>query len=181
MIDRRVKLKRSKSTADNCHRNGEMFEQLAALALQKSGFERVCNLNQEMQIHFTFADLLACRNEVWYAVTVKGRHKFEHCGKLNDRYKIPDMEKKAGVAIAEIRQVKGIEVAPAFAAVVIEGGCYSVYFDLLEKTRRKNAIGMKEQEKNEYECLVRNEPHGLPIVRNTYTPIAAGEWSEEGD
>jgi Holliday junction resolvase-like predicted endonuclease len=139
------KIRQSAATAATCQRNGAMFEDLAAMALDCAGFKGICNLNETVRRHFPFADLLAEENGVWYAISVKGRHKIMLTGKVNNRYKL-DMT-KAQIALAELRSM-GYECVPAWVAIEIENERFNAYFGRLQDSLRKNGIGMNESEED---------------------------------
>jgi Holliday junction resolvase-like predicted endonuclease len=139
----------------NNRNTGRAAEQLAADAFERAEY-KVLNLN-DMRCNFRFADLVAEKDGKWYAVSVKGRHRIMANGVVNTGYKLK--RKDAAVAVDEIRRLAGLHCIPAFAAVEFDGDAYSVYFDLLERSPRKNRIGMKESERGLYQCLVYKEPH----------------------
>lgn len=151
---------------ENCKNTGNVAEDLAADALLRRGFRDVVNLNVVIRQHFPFADLLAEENGIWYAVSVKGRNRITSKGEVNTGYKVKRSD--ASLAIDEIRRFRGIDCVPAFAAVEFDGDRYSVYFDRLERSPRKNRIGMKESERANYHCLVQNEFHHRLIRPNEY-------------
>ncbi|MGD1095519.1 MAG: hypothetical protein ABSB35_26430 [Bryobacteraceae bacterium] len=160
------KVTRTSATAENCKTTGIFAEKLAADALRNAGYSNVENLNDEIR-HFPFADLLAEKDGIWYAVSVKGRHRLQRNGKVNTGYKLQRSD--AELAIKKIGKKKGVECEPAFAAVEFDGDRYSVYFDLIDKSLRKNRIGMKDSERAAYQCLVCNQLHHLPIRPNEYS------------
>jgi Holliday junction resolvase-like predicted endonuclease len=161
MAKQHRKLIMTAATVENCKNTGDTAEQLAAKALTKAGFSNVVNLNVEIRRNFPFADLLAERDGISYAVSVKGRTRITSDGKVNTGYKVKRSD--AVLAVREIRRVKNVECLPAFAAVEFDGDKHSIYFDLLERSTRKNRIGMKESERASYECLVHKELHNLTI------------------
>lgn len=161
-------IRRTSQTAAICRWNGGVFEELAASALEQAGFTDICNLNHEVKTHFPYADILAKEDGVWYAISVKGRHKIMLTGRMNNRYKL-DMS-KAERAVNELRTL-GYECVPAWAAVEINGDLHTVFFGRMHDSARKNGIGMNESEKAAYRRLVADTPHNRRVWRNVYEPL----------
>lgn len=143
-----------------------MCEDLAACALEYAGFTNISNLNLTYRRHFPFADLLARENGVWYAISVKGRHRIMASGQINNRYKLNF--RKADLAVAELRDNR-IEAVPAWIAVEIDADTYTAYFGRLQDSLRENGIGMNEWEKARHRCLAKNRAHGrFSLQKNQY-------------
>jgi Holliday junction resolvase-like predicted endonuclease len=158
-------VQRSSLTASTCRHLGDHGEELAAFAFEKHGIH-CSNLNKRLRKNFPFADLLLEKNGVFYAAAVKTRHRVMHNGRVNTRYKLNCT--KSQQAVDKLRAVMGIEAVPAFITVEINGDEHSVYFGMLEDTVRTNGVGMREQERTRYVCLVQDAPHGRLLPRCRY-------------
>ncbi len=170
---------------DNSKNTGNVGEELATSVLELAGF-RVVDLNKTIRRNFKFADLLAERKGMWYAVSVRSRHKYTNDGAVKNCYKLKT--DKIAEALEEIRQIMRIDALPAFVAIEFDRETYNAYFGIVSEQTRRNGIGMRENERAKYECLGENRPHHREVEPNEYIRIAdiasrscSGAESPSGD
>ena len=77
-----------KGTALRAKELGTLGESIAPLYLERAGFTSIRNLN-DIKTNYPYADVVATRNGITYAISIKTRNKYEaRTGKLNARYKL---------------------------------------------------------------------------------------------
>jgi len=157
----------NKQTALRAKELGRIGETIAPRYLERAGFERVSDLNEDERQNHPFFDALASRNGVTYAISIKTRNKFEaRSGNLNSRYKLFKRDR-----IEQVRQaVEKLSAVPAWLAIQVDGETASIYFGTWDQLADKTGIPMLPDAIQRYECLANHEPHGLDIehLKNTY-------------
>lgn len=156
-----------RDTARRAKTLGALGESLAPSYLKRAGFTSIRDLNEGRRNH-PFADFMATRRGITYIISVKTRNKYQaRSGSLNDRYKLhggAPHEKLIARLCAKHKAVA------AWMAIQIDGDRFSAYFGTVEQLGGNTGIPMLEDRLPEYECLAKDELHGLETahLRNTY-------------
>ena len=125
---------------------GRLGEKLAKLNLQRVGFTRIRNLNEE-NLNNCFADIYAVKDKQAYIISVKARNKFENNGNLNSRYKLG----KDCYPHAELAEAKHKAKAAWIAiAIDVKTLTYDAYFGLLSELGNSTGISMSSKATSEY-------------------------------
>jgi Holliday junction resolvase-like predicted endonuclease len=155
----------NKQTALRAKELGALGEAMAPFYLGRAGFTDLLDLNK-LRRNFPFADAVATRAGITYAISVKTRNKFEaRTGNLNARYKLG--KKCEAMAAYATKQTRAV---PAWLAIQVDGDLVSVYFGTLEILKGGTGIIMTPDMLDQYECLARDELHGCRVdhLKNTY-------------
>lgn len=159
----------NKLTAARSRNLGNLGEQWAAALLERNGFTNVENFNNRRKNH-AYADIYAERNGERYVISVKTRNKLKVGGDLNDSYNLSSSGNhyKLSEAAKNAWQAKA-----AWVAICVEEAVFSAYFGLLDDLNRKNTIPMTEVAISSYQCLAKNESHGLDYskIKNIYDDV----------
>jgi len=155
----------NKQTALRAKELGALGEAMAPHYLCRAGFTDLIDLNL-MRRNFPFADVVATRAGISYAISVKTRNKYEaRTGNLNARYKLG---KKCEAMAAYA--TKHTEAVPAWLAIQVDGNLLSIYFGTLAMLQGGTGICMTPDMLDQYECLAKEEAHGCRVehLKNTY-------------
>ena len=165
-------LVQNKATAARSHNLGDIGEQWAEVILSRNGFTNIENLNNKRKNH-GYADIYAEKDGKRYVISVKTRNKMRASSKKrpkatpNDSYNLSSLGNHYALAklAEEARQAKA-----AWIAITVETAVFNVYFGLLTDLNGKNNISMTERATSKYQCLAKNEPHGLDYsqIENVY-------------
>ena len=143
----------------------------AEALLARNGFMNVQSLNAEQANH-SYADIYAEKDGERYVISVKTRNKLQASGTLNGSYNLSSLGNHYELAgLAEnARQAKA-----AWIAISVEETVFNAYFGLLADLNGKNGIPMTEAALSTYQCLAKNEPHGLDYseIKNVYEDVSA--------
>ncbi len=160
----------NKATAARSHKLGKIGEQWAEALLARNGFTNVQSLNAERSNH-SYADIYAEKDGGRYVISVKTRNKLQVSGALNGSYNLSSLGNHYDLAVLaeNARQAKA-----AWIAIAVEERVFSAYFGLLADLNGKNGIPMTEDATSDYQCLAKNEPHGLDYsqIKNVYEDAA---------
>jgi Holliday junction resolvase-like predicted endonuclease len=155
----------NKHTALRAKELGALGEAMAPHYLKVAGFMDLVDLNL-MRRNYPFADVVATRAGITYAISVKTRNKYEaRTGNLNARYKLG--KKCEAMAAYATKKTKAV---PAWLAIQVEGDRVSVYFGTLEMLQGGTGICMTPDMLDQYECLAKDDLHGYRVehLKNTY-------------
>jgi len=143
---------------------GALGELLAIKALVDNGFNKIRNLNDHKK-NYPYADLRAERGKEKYVISVKARNRYQNNSRLNNRYKLG-----SGYAAKAEKAELQFNAKAAWMAISIFDDVYSVYFGTLSSLSGKTGIPMDKSNLEEYECLVKEERHGLDFspYKNVY-------------
>lgn len=154
------------------HRLGMLGEGLAEEALLKNGFINVLNANKAIQPNFRFADILAEKDGMQYAISVKARNKYQFrlnpngTKRLNDRYKLG--AKCHGLA-SEVCTQFGTVAAWVVVSVDADEGVYDAYFGLLSELNGNLGVPMSKSARKSHKCLAEHEPYDCEDeIKNEY-------------
>ena len=120
---------------------GELGELFALKALVDQKFDKIRNLNDQT-MNEKYADIVAEKDGLKYAISVKARNKYQVNGKLNTRYNLgSNAYEKAGYAEEKYN-------AKAYwLAVQFDSYSFSIYFGSLDSLNRSKAIPINKCEK----------------------------------
>lgn len=148
--------RKNRQTAHRVQRLGRLGEQLACAALERCGFTAIQNLNN-LEVNFPYGDILAVREGITYVISVKARNKFQANGKLNHRYKLGNRCYEHAA-----KAVERFGAVAAWITIPLSSKTYSVFFGELSALGGKKGVYMRAADTACYECLVDEEPHGIP-------------------
>lgn len=152
-----MEFKKTKSTAQRSHRLGKLGEALASLSLASAGFTNIQDLNH-LTKNYPFADFLADRDGRRFLISVKARNKFQANGKLNNRYRFKNWDKREHLMLEKCREHQA-EAAWVTVQIEWEPKRFNVYFGLISELNGKHAVAMNPEAVAKYECLANDVPH----------------------
>jgi Holliday junction resolvase len=155
----------NRDTALRAKELGVLGERMAIEYLREAGFSDISNLN-DIKNNYPYADIVATRDGLTYAISVKTRNKYEaRSGNLNVRYKLGKKCEQMAAFAAKYQNA-----TPAWLAIQVDGELASVFFGTLADLMGNKGIPMTPDATEQYECLASNEPHGwdLAHLKNTY-------------